>query len=48
MLDTAEHYSWFEGLPHLQNIPDDCAKHGVQIPNLTTKEPVTTSILTPQ
>ena len=34
--------------PHLQNIWDDCAKQGVEIPNLTTTEPVTTDILTPQ
>ena len=34
--------------PHLQNIRDDCAKQGVEIPNLTMSEPVTTDILTQQ
>ena len=34
--------------PHLQNIRDHCAKQGVEIPNVTTTEPVTTDILTPQ
>ena len=41
----------FKGLkdcPHLQNIWDNCAKQGVEVPNLEALEPVTTDILTPQ
>ena len=30
--------------PHLQNIWDDCAKQGVEVPNLTVTEPVTTDM----
>ena len=34
--------------PQLYNICDDCAKQGIPIPDLTAKEPVSTSILSPE
>ena len=37
-----------KGCPHLENIRNDCAKHGAEIPDLQAVAPITTDILTPQ